>query len=290
MPNLRRKPTSEYDFDIQLPASGTAPYNEITSFHSPDHGQRHENEMSDADNVPSLADIAKSPYTPTGFKWAKDKNGEPTLKPLSENITALANAAERMWEQADERYFGVKADPQMAQGIARFAKSITNSKAAVHISAFADAFADPAGHETLHFERQIDAVAACLKKVDNRLARSFITAIGKQAEIDFCKAGYWLTIHKSNVLKHNEEGNEDASERSLVMCEESRAELIITGQLLDHCRAQSFKINFWRGASGALRLRGWSQAKNILQQQTTASQQAERKRVQEREWLNNIDY
>lgn len=283
--------TLEFDFStpIDLPASGIAPHNEVTAMYSPDHGQRHENEATDPDNL-TIADLASAPHTPAGFRWARDSSGNPTLVPLRDTVDSLARYAQEVFDDHENRYLGLKEDRDLAPAIRDFLACIKNCQTAAFVSRAAGLFDDDTAHDRLHFEPRLKLIAACLSKVDDRIASSMIRAVGKQAEIDMAMGGYWMSIHKTNVLRHNEAGNERASENSLEYAEISRAQMLIAAQLLDCCVEQGFKFNARRAANGAMRLHGWQSAQKILDDSKTRTKLHKNKTEQEKAFVQNFNF
>ena len=66
-PSFHKTHCFSYSFDC-----GTAPFNEVTMFHSPDNGQRDPNEHTDPDTVQQreAATRQADDGTPNGFKWS----------------------------------------------------------------------------------------------------------------------------------------------------------------------------------------------------------------------------
>jgi len=260
-----------FSFDLALPNRGTAPFNEIESMTDDDHGQRHENEATDTDNYLSNKKLKQNEHqqsTPKDFKWGKDGQGNPTLKPTNAAIKGLTSLATHHFDNKGEREFGLQHNPALAKSIATFTQAIKNNEAAVYISSVAEAF--DGNHECIKFTKQLSCIKRNLDNISNRMGDSFIRAVGKEAEQQFAAAAYWLEHHRNTHWELTEKGNEEWAENALIRAEESRAQLLITGQLLDYCSAQGFKHDMWRASKSALGLRGWSLTRKILDDNNSA--------------------
>src|SRR6056297_3079038 len=119
-----------FDWDLDLPSAGTAPFNEVEALHDRQDSQRHPNESSDTDNAPNLADFTARGSTPDGFKWVPDDQGGTKLVALSEAKVALALLIERYYEDKDTRRFLMKEDAELAKSMGRFFHSIKSSQIA----------------------------------------------------------------------------------------------------------------------------------------------------------------
>lgn len=280
----------DFDFDMAAPIVGSAPFNEIESFHSPDHGQRHENEATASDDVPSLAQTGKLLDTPEGFKWVKNRNGDPALKPTNDAITSMAILVKQFFEDKDARYLGLKEDPKLFASMSRFLHCIKGIRAATHLESICDVMGE--NTEMLHVGKQIKQAKKCIDRIDDRVGNSMIMAIGRQAEQEFATAAYWLSVHKNNVFRHNDRGDERASEESLMRAEESRAQLLVAGQLLDECDKLYDRFNFdaRRAAKAALDLMGWRQARRILGDEKSSAKRFKEKLSIREQQLKNINF
>jgi hypothetical protein len=259
-PEFHKEFCFSYSFDV-----GTAPFNEITAQHTPDHGQRDPNEATDPDSLSYRARAIEEgdDGTPNGFRWGEDGNGQPILKPMQASIDALAELAKlNFYEYKDDRDSGMPRDKDLFYSLKKILHSLKAAQAVEALRDLNDAFFE---HPNAgDFTASMDRAQARINKVNEFVGNSFARAIMRQAEADFCTAVYWLHIHKTNMLRHQENGNERAVEECLIKAESSRAQMLICGQILDWARELNFEIDLERGAKSALGRKGWTDTQKLL--------------------------
>lgn len=288
-----RPPESPFDFDLdlslELPSGGTAPFNEIEAFHSPDNGQRHDSEAcTPSENVPDVSRRSKEPNScPAGFRWGQDSDGNPQLKPIASAVDALASLVAHHYDDSEMRRLVLKEDPKLLKSLKQFLICIKGTKSAGFLASITSGLED--NPDCMHIERQLDQAKACIDRIDDRVGDAFIRAIGKQAEVEFAQSSYWMNVHKDTVLRHSEQGNERAAENALIRAEEARMQVLMAAQILDHCVKLGFKFDAQRAARAGLRLRGWQLTRRVLDNnkyQSKAAREREEQREAFREGFN----
>lgn len=264
-PSFHRSHCFSYSFDC-----GTAPFNETTMFHANDP-TCDPNEATDPDSVQQREAATRSADdgTPNGFKWSTNEAGQPILKPLKVAIDGLAELAQlNFYDYEEDRASGLPRDHQLHKGLGKILHSLKTAQGVEALRDMNQAFLD--NPDAANFGKAMDLAQARLNKVNEFIGNSFARAIMRQAEADFCTAVYWLNVHKNNMIRHQEAGNEQKLEDSLINAESSRSQMLICGQILDWAAEQEFAkrkgqgIDLWRGAKSALTRKGWSDTRKIL--------------------------
>jgi len=88
-------------------------------------------------------------------------------------------------------------------------------------------------------------------------ANGFLYSLERAHAQALANATRWVVIHAAAVQRHQDNGNEDAAENSLLNFETSKAQAFIEAAILDYCQDNGVDINLKRGTDGALNLAGW---------------------------------
>jgi len=278
-PEFHREFCLAYPFD-----RGTAPFNEMTAQHTEDHGQRDPNEMTDPDTVSAreAATREADDGTPNGFRWSEDGNGKPVLKPLNAAVEGLAELARlNFHDYEDDRDSGMPRDKTLFHGLKKLLHTLKTAQGVEALRDLNEAFYE--NPDAANFTAAMDLAQARINKVNEFIGNSFAKAIMRQAEADFCTAVYWLNVHKNNMVRHQESGNDRMVDECLIKAESSRSQMLICGQILDWAKEQGFDINLSRGAKSALGRKGWTDTRKILND-TPA------KKPDPKEFIKNINW
>lgn len=259
-PEFHKEFCFAYSFDV-----GTAPYNEMTVRHLADGGQRDPNEATDPDSVAAREAAIRQADdgTPNGFKWDEDASGNPILKPINAAVHGLAELAKlNFYEYEDDRESGMPRDKTLFRSLKKILHSLKTAQGVEALRDLNDAFYD--NPTAADFTAAMDLAQARINKVNEFIGNSFARAIMRQAEADFCTAVYWLNVHKNNMVRYQESGNDRMLDECLIKAESSRSQMLICGQILDWAKEQGYEVDLLRGARSALGRKGWSDTQKLI--------------------------
>ncbi len=237
--------------------AGTAGLDEIQR----DNHQRDDGEATDPDGARQRAqNVANgNGNTPDGFYWGTTAQGKPILKPTRHAIACLLDLAQSTYDDREERAAQLKRDAALFRGLNQTLAKIDTSLKIQPIIDLAKRLEDKPSPDDI--EKQLSLAMKRLDNVNQYMATNFIRSVCRQAEQDFANSAYWADIHVQNVHRHRENGNEDGAENSLMLFENSRAQMLLAGQILDWAAEQGHEVDIVRGVNSALSLRGWSLTK-----------------------------
>lgn len=105
--------------------------------------------------------------------------------------------------------------------------------------------------------RALDKVSALLHEENEFAGNGFMYSMARSHALSFAGAVRWLNIHAMALDRHQENGNENAAENSLINFEGSKRQAFIEAAILDWCADNGAEINLQRGTDDALGLAGW---------------------------------
>lgn len=242
-----------------------------------DNGQRDDGEATDPDGAQQRAQNQGrgNGNVPDGFYWDVTAGGKPILKPTRHAVASLLDLARSTYEDTGERAAQLKRDSALFRGLAQMLKKIDTSLKIQPVIDLAKRLED--NPEPDDIEKQLSLAMKRLDNVNQYMATNFVRSVCRQAEQDFANSAYWADIHVQNVHRYRENGNEDAAEQSLMLFENSRAQMLLAGQMLDWCDEQGQQVDIERGVNSALSLRGWS----LTQPQGNADRAASRENTKQ---------
>lgn len=103
----------------------------------------------------------------------------------------------------------------------------------------------------------LERTYAQLAEVNEFAANGFLYSMERAHAQSMASAVRWLVIHATNLQRHQDNGNENAAENSLLQFEASKKQAFLEAALLDFCQDNGIDVNLQRGTQGALNLAGW---------------------------------
>lgn len=249
--------------------TGTAPYNEIEAMHG--DAQRDDGEATDpeAARQRQINAAREANFVPEGFYWGKDASGKPLIKPSQAHINDLATQLRAAFDD-DERHEQLKVNKTLAQSLSN---TLVRLKRKTKFKAIMDLCQQIDNEELVDFDKQLERAAAVLEKIEQGwLSTGLVRAIAQFAVQEAASNLRWCMIHNEAIVRHENNGNEQAAENSLINFESSRTQLFIAMQIMDWCAESGAQLDFNKGARDALGLAGWSLTQRQQQERATVRQ------------------